>query len=242
MSSCIRTVSSQRPCLKPEPLMVPECLKSGSGVQSHRGRIVVAITDHGNELTKPKGGTVDDQLPQQCLAETLSLGFGCDIDQVLNRPPIGWPGPEITCIGIADHRPIKFPNDIRKSAGRDRVKPPGHLLLVRWVDFVSRCSVEDGIAIDFGDGAKIGRLRRTNMNLGHGVSQAEDNLANVMHVFAANLKRCRIENAITMAGQFADQKKRAAFPLPDSQFTSQSNYSRLPRNCSRNMNMLMKSR
>ncbi|EGE57304.1 hypothetical protein RHECNPAF_4460083 [Rhizobium etli CNPAF512] len=185
-----------------------------------RGRARTA--DDGHHLTEAEGGAAVDQLTHQRLADALTAGFGRQVDRILHHPAIGRAGAEGRGIGVAEEVSVVIDGgDIGILLADDRGKTLRHLGLGGRCDLVACNAVQDGVAIDPGNGGDIGF---------RGVTQKEGHRA---------VGPAAGQNSSKTIPPKTVQQKGGRSRLFDLDGPA---YLRLPMNCSRNMKRLMKSR
>ena len=188
-------------------------------MQPHGRAVGRSIADDRDHLPETQRRGLADQSLQQRPADTLSLGPGCDIDRVLDDEAVCGTRPEWPRIGVAGKPARLFGHEVRKSAFHHCPVSTGHFRQGRRLELVARRAVRHGVGVDVGDLIEVGGCCRSYGDSSHSCSPA-----------------------LGRSKQRGLQKKRAAVGPPFAFCLNQRRQSRLPRNCSRNVNRLMKSR
>ena len=107
---CISSVSSQRPCLKPEPSITPICAKAERLVQADRGRMLGAAADDGDHLAEARRlADARSARPSSARPMPAPLRVRRDVDAVLDGEAVGGPRPVGAGIGVAEHGAVARP-------------------------------------------------------------------------------------------------------------------------------------
>ena len=132
--SCISTLSSQRPSLKPTSSRMPTWWKPRARC-SPIDAACLGVSDHRDHLAESACGTGLDQGREQRAAGAAPVTVMGDIDRILDGEAISRPRPVWTGIGIAGECIVVFGDQVRITLAEEVSHAARHLGLVWWDEF-----------------------------------------------------------------------------------------------------------
>ena len=165
-ASCIITVSSQRPNLKPTFGCVP-IIEKPALVWTAIDPALAESPITAIICRKPRASQSRDQPLQQLQSDPAPVRGRLEIDRVLDRETIGGPGPVRARIGVAEQPAVAGRDQIGKAAVDEPAKAPRHLGEVGRLEFERRRTEAHGLVIDGGHDGEVGLGGGPDVERGH---------------------------------------------------------------------------